>query len=120
MRINVNEPKYFMLNCKYIVPKLTYEAYLIDVVNASLFFKEKCPLKEHYKLVTEQSNGENDVYCSSYQLDFKLLVDEDVMRIRNKNIPDIDYSNMSKGFIISKSKKEISEVPKNNILKDIS
>ena len=119
MRINVNEPKYLMLNCKYIVPKLTYESYLIDVINASSFFKEKCPLVEQYKLVAEQSNGENDVYCSTYQLDFKLLVDEDVMRIRNKKMPDIDYSNMSKGFIISNSKKKVSEVPKNNILKDI-
>lgn len=50
MRINVNEPKYLMLNCKYIVPKLTYESYLIDVINASSFFKEKCPLVEQYKL----------------------------------------------------------------------
>lgn len=119
MRINVNEPKYFMVNCKYIIPKLTYESYLIDVINASLFFREKCPLTEHYKLVAEQSNGENDVYCSTYQLDFKLLVDEKVMQIQNKNMPDVDYSNMSKGFVTSNSKKQVSEVPKNDILKDI-
>ena len=118
--MNINNPQFFMLNCKYIVPKLTYEAYLIDVINSSLSFRGKCPLMEHYKLVAEQSNGENDVYCSTYQLDFKLLVDEDTMRILAKNRPDVDYSNMSKGFIMSKSKKEVSEVPKNNILKDIS
>lgn len=119
MVLNIIEPKYFMLNCKYIVPKLTYESYLIEVINGSTFFRSKCSFMELYQLVEKQSNGEDDAYTSTYQLDFKLIVDEDVMRARNKNKPEVDYSHMSQGFILTKSKEETSEVPKNNILMDI-
>jgi hypothetical protein len=41
------------------------------------------------------------------------------MRERNKNMPEIDYSQMSKGFIFSKSKEKVSEVPPDTILADI-
>ncbi len=119
MVFNIIEPKYFMLNCKYIVPNLTYESYLIEVINGSTFFRSKCSFMEHYQLVEEQSNGEDDAYTSTYQLDFKLIVDEDVMRERNKNKPEVDYSHMSKGFIFTKTKEKVSEIPENNILIDI-
>lgn len=119
MVFNIIEPKYFMLNCKYIVPKLTYESYLIEVINGSTFFRSKCSFMEHYQLAEEQSNGEDDAYTSSYQLDFKLIVDEDIMRERNKNKPEVDYSHMSKGFIFTNTKEKVSEIPKNNILIDI-
>ena len=119
MAFNIIEPKYFMLKCKYIVPELTYESYLIEVINGSTFFRSKCSFMEHYQLVEKQSNGEDDAYTSTYQLDFKLLVDENVMRARNNNKPEVDYSHMSQGFIFTKSKENVSEVPKNNILMDI-
>ncbi len=119
MVFNIIEPKYFMLNCKYIVPKLTYESYLIEILNGSKFFRAKCSFMEQYRLVEEQSNGEDDAFTSSYQLDFKLLVDEAVMRERNKNKPDVDYSHMSEGFIFTRTKDKVSEVPENNILLDI-
>lgn len=112
-------PKYLMLNGKNAFPGLTYEDFLIDVINVSLFFAEKRPFTEHYILVEEQSNGENDVYSSTYQMDFKLLVDADVMKARNRNMPEVDYSQMSKGFIFTKTKENVSEIPVNRILKDI-
>lgn len=115
----VIEPKYFMLNGKNAFPGVTYENFLIDVINCSHFFSEKRPIMEYYKLVEEQSNGEDDVYSSTYQLDFKLLVDTDVMRERNKNMPEVDYSQMSKGFIFTKTREKVSDIPPNNILNDI-
>lgn len=112
-------PKYLMLNGKNAFPGVTYEDFLIDVINGSLFFAQKRPFTERYILVEEQSNGENDVYSSTYQMDFKLLVDADIMKARNRNMPEVDYSQMSKGFIFTKTKEKVSEVPVNNILKDI-
>ena len=119
MGFQIIEPKYFMLNCKYIVPEMTYESYLIDVINVSSFFRSKCSFMEHYQLVKEQSNGEADAYTSTYQLDFKLLVDEAVMRERNKNKPEVDYSHMAQGFILTKTKEKTVQIPQNNILNDI-
>lgn len=43
--------KYFMLNCKFIAlaaPNMTYEDYLIEVVNYSRFFRSKCHHLEQY------------------------------------------------------------------------
>ena len=47
----VIEPKYFMLNGKNAFPGVTYENFLIDVINCSHFFSEKRPIMEHYRLV---------------------------------------------------------------------
>ena len=119
MSVKIIEPKFLMLNGKNAFPGVSYEDFLIDILNASRFFREKCPLTEHYKLITEQSNGENDAYCSTYQLDFKLLVDTNIMRERYKNMPEVDYTQMSKGFIFSKTKESVSDIPTNRILNDI-
>ena len=119
MAFRIVEPKYLMLNGKNAFPNVTYENFLIDIINSSLYFCSKRPLTERYILTKSQSNGEDDVYSSTYQLDFKLLVDEDVMRERYKNMPEIDYSQMSKGFIFSKTKEKVSEIPDNHILMDI-
>ena len=43
----VIEPKYFMLNGKNAFPEVTYENFLIDVINCSHFFSEKRPIMEH-------------------------------------------------------------------------
>lgn len=119
LTFKIVEPKYLMLNGKNAFPKVTYEDFLIDVINFSSFFSKKRSFMEHYQLVDEQSNGEDDVYSSTYQFDFKLLVDEDVMRERNKNMPEVDYSQMSRGFIFTKTKEKVSDIPPNNILRDI-
>ncbi len=119
MSFKITEPKYLMLNGKNAFPKVTYENFLIDVINVSHFFSSKRSFMEHYQLVDQQANGEDDVYSSTYQFDFKLLVDEDVMRERNKNMPEVDYSQMSRGFIFTKTKEKVSDIPPNNILRDI-
>ncbi|MFI3238916.1 MAG: hypothetical protein R3Y47_12970 [Lachnospiraceae bacterium] len=119
MNVKVIDPKYFMLMCKYIVPQMTYESYLIEVINGSTFFRGKCSFVEQYKPILEQSHGEADAYTSTYQLDFKLLVDEDVMRAYNKNKPKVDYSRQDEGFIFVTTNDNPIEIPQNNILEDI-
>lgn len=119
MFFGVENPKFLMLNGKNAFPGITYEHFLIDVLNGSLYFAQKRSFTEHYKLVEEQSNGEDDVFSSTYQLDFKLLISEDVMRELNKNMPEVDYSKMSQGFIFTKTKEKISDIPPDYILRDI-
>lgn len=119
MIFGVDNPKFLMLNGKNAFPGITYEHFLIDVINGSLYFAEKRSFMEHYRLVDEQSNGEDDVFSSTYQLDFKLLISEEVMRELNKNMPEVDYSKMSQGFIFTKTKEKVSDIPRNYILRDI-
>lgn len=116
MYIKTISPKYFMLNCKFIVPTMTYEHYLIEVINSSRFFRSKCRHFEQYRLVEDESHGENDAMCSQYNLDFKLLVDQEIMRVMSKNKPKIDDSKKHEGFIFVKTKKDPLPIPPNNIL----
>lgn len=119
MLFGVDSPKFLMLNGKNAFPGITYEHFLIDVINGSLYFAQKRPFTEHYKLVDEQSHGENDIFSSTYQLDFKLLISDEVMRALNKNMPEVDYSKMAQGFIFTKTKEKVSDIPPNCILRDI-
>ena len=119
MLFGVDSPKFLMLKGKNAFPGITYEHFLIDVINGSLYFAQKRPFTEHYKLVDEQSHGENDIFSSTYQLDFKLLISEEVMRALDKNMPKVDYSKMSQGFIFTKTKEKISDIPQDYILRDI-
>ena len=64
--------------------------------------------------------GEDDAYTSTYQLDFKLLVGTNVMRVKNRNMPEVDYSHMSQGFIFSKTQEVEEEIPDETILLDIA
>ncbi len=117
----IEVPKYLMLNGKKAFPNFTYENFLIDVLNFSRYFCEKKPDNEAFELVKKQSHGENDAYSSTYQLDFKLIVDQNVMCARNNNCPCLDYSMMKKGLIISKSKSqdELVDIPNDTILADL-
>lgn len=108
-----------MLNGKNAFPNVNYEHFLIDVINGSTYFSNKHSFMEHYQLVEEQSHGENDVYSSTYQLDFKLLIGSDVMREKHKNMPRVDYSKMAEGFIFSWTKDKVSDIPPDTILTDI-
>ena len=109
-----------MLNGKNAFPNVTYEDFLIDVINFSQYFSTKHSFMEHFVLTTEQSHGEDDAYTSTYQLDFKLLVGSDVMRARNRNMPEVDYSHSSEGFISTKTKEYEEEEPDETILLDIA
>lgn len=122
MYVNMITPKYFMMNCKFIgfaSQPITYENYLIEVINHSSFFRSKCPFHEQYKLIEDESHGEDDIKCSKYSLDFKLLVDEDIMRVMNKNMPEIDYSKIKDGFVFINTKKDPLPVPDNTLLIDL-
>lgn len=120
MEISIIEPKFFMMNCKYISPSLTYEKYLIEVVNGSRFFRSKCSHLEQYRLQENQSNGEDDIVSSAYNLDCKLLVDQDTMNSLSKNRPDVDYSKKKQGFIIVKTKQQSSPIVCKNMLLELS
>lgn len=113
-------PKYLMLNGKNAFPNVTYEHFLIDIINFSQYFSTKHSFMEHFVLTTEQSHGEDDAYTSTYQLDFKLLVGSDVMRARNRNMPEVDYSHSSEGFVFTKTKECEEEEPDETILLDIT
>lgn len=119
MAFRVINPKFLMLNGKNAFPNVNYEHFLIDVINGSGYFSSKHSFMEYYRLVEDQSHGENDVYSSTYQLDFKLLISSDVMRERHKNMPKVDYSRMTEGFIFSWTKDKVSDIPPDTILTDI-
>lgn len=114
------EPNYFMLKCNYIVPNFTNESWLVEILNGSGFFRRKCSFMERYTVPEKQDNGEPDAVTSTYSVDFKLLVDQSVMRAMNKNKPDIDYSHMKQGYITVKTRNPIEQKPTVNLLADIS
>ena len=119
MSIKLLTPKYFTLNCRFIVPEISYEHYLVEVVNGSRFFRSKCHHMEQYQLEEEQSHGENDVVSSIYCMDFKLLVDQTVMSSMSKNRPEVDYSKMHQGLIFVKTKDHVKKPKLSNILLQI-
>lgn len=118
--MNIIQPKYLILNGKNAFPKVTYENFLIDIINFSQYFSKKHSFMEHFILTTEQAHGEDDAYTSTYQLDFKLLVGTNVMRVKNRNMSEVDYSHMSQGFIFSKTQEVEEEIPDETILLDIA
>lgn len=120
MEIRVVEPKYFMMKCEFISPALSYEHYLIEIVNGSRFFGDKCPFPEKYRLQENQSQGEDDVVSSAYSLDFKLLVDQDTMNLLSKNRPEVDYSHKKQGYILIKTKQPSSPAVCKNMLLELS
>ena len=111
--------KYGLVNPKYMFPEVTYETYLVDILNVSHYFYSKRRLGERFKLIKEQAHSECDASSSLYQLDFKILVSEDVMNALSKNKPQVDCSYRKQGFIFSKSPEKEVPVPADNILNDI-
>ena len=117
MVVHLTDPKYFALNCKFIAPTMTYEDYLIEVLNGSLsFFTKKRTPFEQFHLVKKQDHGEPDARSSLYSVDFKLLVDQELMNTLYKNKPEVDYSHLQNGLILVHEKKDKIPAPKNNIL----
>lgn len=64
-----------MLVGKNAFTGVTYEDFLIDIIKVSKFFSTKRSFMERYELVKKQAHGEPDAPTSTYQMDFKLLVD---------------------------------------------
>lgn len=117
--IQIIEPKYFMLNCKFIEKGLSYEDYLIEILNWSGFFRSKSQDHSEYKAPKSQNKGEADACSTEYQIDFKLLVDEEVMCALNKNKPSVNKKYIKQGIIIVNDNPNPSPIPKKNILSDI-
>ncbi len=85
------------------------EEYLTDFINASKLVQDKGNDRFRLRDQKEQSQGQNDVYNSFYELDFKLLVDEGYMEGKRLLSPSItEYCPGVTG--ISSSKKSGSQV----------
>ena len=117
--MEVQEPALFLLKCNYIKQGLSYEDYLIDVLNCSMFFGRKKPFTEQYRKPESEAHGECDAVSSTYTIDFKLLADEEVMRVRTKNRPSVDYSRLAKGMVFVKTSTANAEIPRDTLIRDI-
>ena len=115
MNIKLEDPKYYLLNCKKIKPDLSYELFLLEVLNSSWYFMAKSCNKKYHSPESE-SHGENDAITEHYQLDFKLLVSQEMMKLKSKSIPNINYSLLDKGIITIKEKDKIESKKVPNIL----
>lgn len=63
--------------------KADYEEYLTEFINLSKLVIDKGNEKFVLRKPKEQSQGQNDIYNSFYELDFKILVDSDYMEAKN-------------------------------------
>lgn len=117
--INAIEPKFFMLNCKFIAPGFSYEDYLMEILNVSPFFRSKSRDYSEYTAPKTQSNGESDAYATGYELDFKLLINEEVMCGLSKNRPTVNKDYIKQGIIIVNDNKNPTPIPQKNVLCDI-
>lgn len=117
--MQIIEPKYFMLNCKYIGVGLSYEDYLLEILNWSGYFRSKSEDKSKYVAPKFQDHGEADAYSTDYQIDFKLLIDEEMMRGLSRNKPTVDKKFIDKGIIMVRDNPRPTPVPKRNVLVDI-
>ena len=84
--------------------KFIYEDYLLELVNFSGFFKGLTGGEQFTKIV-EQDHGQADVRTSNYELDFKLLVNEEFVNKKLKSLPNRDYSHLQDGYIFLNDKK---------------
>lgn len=114
MRIQLNF-KCTVLNGKALKPGLTYESFLLEVINASLFFYSKRGLRP-FKRPDKEDYGEADAISPDYSIDFKLLVNQDEMNSRSKNRPRVDYSYLDKGFVLVNDNRDAKPIRYDNIL----
>lgn len=108
-----------MLNCKYIGRGLSYEDYLLDILNWSGYFRRKSKDRSEYVAPKSQDNGEADAYSSDYQIDFKLLIDEEMMRGMSKNKPTVDKKYINQGIIVVNDNPSPTPIPRKNVMIDI-
>lgn len=87
--------------------KIDYEEYLTDLLNVSMYFS-KLTQGCKFRRILNQSHGEADVVANNYELDFKLLVNQEFVNTKLKSLPDVDYSNI-KNRLILVTDKPISE-----------
>ena len=78
--------------------KIDYEEYLTELINNSCYFMSLTSGTK-FKNVLDQSHSEPDVVADNYELDFKLLVNQEFVNAKLKSLPDVDYTNIRSGFI---------------------
>lgn len=78
--------------------KIDYEEYLTELINNSCYFMSLTSGTK-FKKVLDQSHSEPDVVADNYELDFKLLVNQEFVNAKLKSLPDVDYTNIRSGFI---------------------
>lgn len=79
--------------------KVDYENYLVELLNNAFSFKKSLNLYEPFEKINEQSHGECDARSGDYEIDFKLLVPTEFMKIKNSTLPDVNYNHLKDGFI---------------------
>lgn len=98
MKVELNDFKYYLINCKKIFSDYSYEVILLDIINHSKYFLKKSNW-QHYDEPDSESHSEDDANTEQYKLDFKLLVSQKMVHIKSKNAPDVDYSHLDNGYI---------------------
>lgn len=78
--------------------KIDYEEYLTELINNSRHFMSLTN-ETQFEKVLVQSHGEPDAVANNYEIDFKLLVNQEFVNAKLKSLPDVDYSNIKSGFI---------------------
>lgn len=92
-----------------------YENSLLEIINFSSYFKKLTHHSKFY-LIDNQSNGECDAKAewetedeekkAEYQIDFKLLISESIMRERIKIAPRADYKFLEQNIILVDKKND--------------
>ena len=83
-------------------PNCNYEIYLRELLNVSIWFKEKYP--EGFIKPKSESNGECDAINENYKIDFKLFASSTSLRARSELYPQI--SKLADGVVgMGESKK---------------
>lgn len=75
--------------------KIDYEEYLTKLINNSRHFMSLTN-ETQFEKVLVQSHGEPDAVANNYEIDFKLLVNQEFVNAKLKSLPDVDYSNITK------------------------
>lgn len=95
--VTIKPLPFYMVNCRLANKNVTYENYLLEVINRSYgYFANMRTPYEYFVLQQDQSHGEADAYSSLYSVDFKLFVDERYMQAKSAIAPTIrtiDYAN---------------------------
>ena len=98
MKVELNDFKYYLINCKKIFADFSYEVILLDIINHSKYFMKKSNF-ELYKEPKSEAHSEDDANTKKYKLDFKLLVSQKMLHNKSKNAPVVDYSHFDNGYI---------------------
>lgn len=76
----------------------TYERYLLEFVNESVFFRNKLNADDSYKQPDSEAHGECDCKSEKYEMDFKLL--ETKSKLQSKSLFSLQNQQVVPGVVI--------------------